>query len=72
MSFLFTFFFSGTGRSDDHVFLFQGDIEMSKTDAVKIVQESRAGRSKRAVTRSRHNLWPKNVPYAIDSSLSKF
>jgi hypothetical protein len=55
------------------VFLFQGDIEMNKSDAINIIQGRRRSRQTRAVIKtSRRNLWPKNVPYAIDSSLRKF
>lgn len=63
---------SGIGRSDDHVFLFEGDIGMNKSEAINIIQHSQTGRGRRAVIRSRNNLWPKNVPYAIDGSLSKY
>jgi hypothetical protein len=72
LSFLSLFLGSGIGRSDENVFLFEGDIEMNKTNAIEIIQNKGPSRGKRAVIRTRgQNLWPRNVPYAIDGSLRK-
>ena len=63
----------GVARSDDNVFLFEGDISMNKSEAIKIVQGSSAERRRRAVGNTGSiRLWPKNVPYAISRSLCKF
>jgi hypothetical protein len=57
--------------------LFEGDIVMNKTEAIEIIQNNTihtngTSRKKRAVIRTRRqNLWPKNVPYAIDATSSK-
>ena len=65
---------NGMGRSDDKVFLFEGDIEMNKTDVANIVENNEKLRQKRAVvnikTAAGQELWTKNVAYAISSSLS--
>jgi hypothetical protein len=60
------------GRSDENVFLFEGDIEMNKSEAINIVQGNGASRQRRAVIGTRNKLWPRRVPYAIDGSLREF
>lgn len=67
-----TFLGSGVGRSDENVFLFEGDIEMNKSEAINIVQGNGASRQRRAVIGTRNKLWPRRVPYAIDGSLREF
>ena len=68
---LFTFLGDGIGRNDDHVFLFEGDIKMSKNDAINILQQKEKSRHTRAVTSNKQKLWPANVPYVVSSSLCK-
>ena len=43
---------------------------MNKSDVEKLIQENRTSRKRRAVGRQ-INLWPKEIPYAIDGSLCK-
>ena len=67
---------NGMGRSDDKVFLFEGDIDMNKTDVeINMVEKNEKLRQKRAVVNIKtaaagQELWTKNVAYAISSSLS--
>lgn len=67
---------SGVGRSDMNVFLYEGDIQMDKSEAINIIQGRKVSqgtsRGKRAVMKKNTGrLWPKNIPYAISRSLNR-
>lgn len=52
--------------------MFEGDIDMSKQEAIDIIMHHAVTpRQRRATAKNRARLWPKNVPYAIDGSLGK-
>ncbi|XP_028399993.1 zinc metalloproteinase nas-13-like [Dendronephthya gigantea] len=62
---------SGTRKGNGSDFLFEGDIKMSKQEAINIItHHAVTSRQRRAITKNRGILWPKNIPYAIDTSLN--
>ena len=70
---LFSFLGSGIRRSDDQVFLVEGDIQMNRDDVENMVQNDGKSRQIRAaIINNGRNLWSPNIPYAIASSLCTF
>ncbi|XP_028403636.1 zinc metalloproteinase nas-6-like isoform X2 [Dendronephthya gigantea] len=62
---------SGIGRSDENVFLFEGDIEVDKTELTKSGYPNSSSRKKRAVIRNNgRNLWGSIIYYVLDRSLT--
>ncbi|XP_028399992.1 zinc metalloproteinase nas-4-like [Dendronephthya gigantea] len=62
---------SGARKNDGSEFLFEGDIDVSKREAINIIT-SHVGtsRQRRASAKNSDRLWPKNIPYTIHASLN--
>ena len=72
---LFSFLGSGIERSDDKVFLIEGDIRMKEADLEDKVEKNEKSRKKRAVINIKEtldrDLWTKNISYAINLCMFK-
>jgi hypothetical protein len=58
------------GRTDDGVYLFQGDIKINQKQLSKLTAPGNKGRKKRALLSDKTSLWQSPIYYALSPGLS--